>query len=99
MINKVLGKIESVRFGYSEYMFGLNLTLTGNSWGVIASYEYNPSHKDEPIELNSLKMLKQVQELLTAAKVDTVDKLKNKPVEATFEGNLLKDFRILTEVL
>jgi hypothetical protein len=28
-----------------------------------------------------------------------VDELKGKPVEVTFDGNMLKEWRILTEVL
>jgi hypothetical protein len=40
-----------------------------------------------------------VSKLLKDAKVDSVDKLKNIPVEVTFEGMMLKEWRILTEVL
>jgi hypothetical protein len=36
---------------------------------------------------------------LNDAKVNSVDRLKGVPVEATFDGNLLKEWRILTEVL
>ena len=40
-----------------------------------------------------------VSKLLSDAKVNSVDRLKGMPVEATFDGNLLKEWRILTEVL
>jgi hypothetical protein len=40
-----------------------------------------------------------VSKLLKEAKVNSVDKLKGIPVEVTFDGNILKDWRILTEVL
>jgi hypothetical protein len=40
-----------------------------------------------------------ISKLLKEAKVDSVDKLKNIPVEVTFEGMMLKEWRILTEVL
>ena len=40
-----------------------------------------------------------ISKLLKDAKVDSVDKLKNIPVEVTFEGVMLKEWRILTEVL
>lgn len=40
-----------------------------------------------------------VSKLLKRAKVGSVDKLKGIPVEVTFDGNMLKEWRILTEVL
>jgi hypothetical protein len=40
-----------------------------------------------------------LSKLLKEAKVDSVDQLKGKPVEVTFDGNLLSEWRILTEVL
>lgn len=99
MAEKYLGKIASVSFGYQEYMFGLHFTLSGDGWGVCASYQYNPTYMNESEEHHSIEMLEKVQRILKAAKVDRIEDLKNKPIEATFEGTLLKDFRILTEVL
>lgn len=93
-----LGKIQSVSFGYEEYLFGLKLTLGGQSWGTCTGYYYNPSYKGDNTEYMK-EMMGNVQKILKDAKVDSVDKLLNKPIEATFEGNLLKEFRILTEVL
>ena len=98
-MEKMLGKIQSVGFGYQEYLFGLTLTLGGDGWGTCTGKQYNPVYKNEAEELHSIKMLSDVQELLKDAKVDTVDKLKDKPVEAVFDGCMLKSFRILTEVL
>lgn len=98
-MKKELGKIKSVSFGWSEYLFGLNLTLGGEGWGTSTGIYYNPTYKNESQELHSVAMLSKVQELLKDAKVETVDKLLNKPIEATFEGTILRDFRILTEVL
>jgi hypothetical protein len=43
--------------------------------------------------------MRYVSKLLKESKVDSVEKLKGKPVEVTFEGNMLKEWRILTEVL
>jgi len=40
-----------------------------------------------------------VSKLLKEAKVDNVDKLKGIPVEVTFDGMMLKEWRVLTEVL
>jgi hypothetical protein len=44
-------------------------------------------------------MVERIDKILTDAKVYSVDKLKGKPVELTFDGNMLKEWRILTEVL
>jgi hypothetical protein len=43
--------------------------------------------------------MRYVSTLLKEAKVNSVDMLKGKPVEVTFDGNTLKSWRILTEVL
>jgi hypothetical protein len=43
--------------------------------------------------------MRYVSKLLKDAKVSSVDELKGKPVEVTFDGNMLKEWRILTEVL
>lgn len=40
-----------------------------------------------------------ISKLLKEAKVDEVYQLKGKPVEVTFEGNMLKEWRLLTEVI
>jgi hypothetical protein len=40
-----------------------------------------------------------LSKLLKDAKVRSVDKLKGIPVEAIFDGNVLKEWRVLTEVL
>jgi hypothetical protein len=45
------------------------------------------------------EIMRYVSKLLRDAKVDSVEKLKGKPIEATFDGNTLKEWRILTEVL
>jgi len=97
-----LGKIESVKFGYNEYLFGLSLTLTGASWGTNTGYYYNPSATDVSPEENNKyleEMIHNIQKLLKDAKVDSVEGLKNKPILCRFEKNSIKDFRILTEVL
>ena len=40
-----------------------------------------------------------VSKLLKEANVDSVDQLKDIPVEVTFDGMMLKEWRILTEVI
>ena len=44
-------------------------------------------------------MCYKIAETLNAAAVEDVAKLVGKPVEVTFEGNTLKDWRILTEAI
>ena len=100
MTGKQLGQIKNVYFGYSDFLFGLIMELGGPGWGVVTTYDYNPTYKDEARRNEcAIKMLSEVQDFMKSAKVKTVHDLKGKPVECTFEGSLLKDFRILTEVI
>jgi hypothetical protein len=112
MESKKLGKIESVSFGLGGYqgcMLGLHVTLGDGGWGA----KYSKAEWDaEQIEWSEFAkwseedrdgwytdIMRYVSKLLKEAKVDSVDKLKGKPVEVTFDGNTLKEWRILTEVL
>jgi hypothetical protein len=111
-MEKKLGKIEEVRFGLGGYqgaMLGLHVTLGDGGWGVGDS---RANWDAEMIDSNGrstwsesdrdgwyAEIMRYVSKLLKEAKVDSVDKLKGKPVEVTFEGNTLKSWRILTEVL
>lgn len=113
MIKKYLGKITHISFGlggYDDVQFGLSVTLEGQGVGTnifIGAWDYN--YMDKPGEYTQWKeedrtntminMLRKISDLLKAAKVMSVDQLKDKPIEMTFEDNTLKDWRILTEVL
>lgn len=108
-MRKELGKITSAEFGsVSDYPFlvGLILSFGGDGWGEGDGGRYtvnigdackwsSPTERQETIA----HMVDQVNAILTAAKVDSVSGLTGKPVEVTFDGNMFKDFRILTEVL
>ncbi|NBU82056.1 MAG: hypothetical protein EBS55_10460 [Flavobacteriaceae bacterium] len=111
-MEKKLGKIEDVRFGLGGYqgaMLGLHVTLGASGWGVSDSRanwdaeqikcsehaKWTEQDRDEWYT----EIMRYVSKLLKEAKVDSVDKLKGKPVEVTFDGNMLKEWRILTEVL
>lgn len=111
-MEKRLGKIEAVSFGLGGYqgaMLGLHVTLGNGSWGVGGSKsnwdaemidctknsKWSESDRDEWYA----EIMRYVSKLLKEAKVDSVEKLKGKPIEATFDGNTLKEWRILTEVL
>lgn len=112
-ITKLLGKIYSISYGlggHDDVQFGLTIELKGSTWGTvdfIGVWDYN--HIESPSEYtkwteddrtNKLVALNQkISELLKITNVKTIDQLKNKPVEATFENGTLKSWRILTEVL
>ena len=107
-----LGKIERVSFGHGGYQdacIGLSVTLGNGSWGVsdfkgtwdpetIKVTEHTKWSEETRTE-NFGELVRFVSKLLKEAKVDSVDKLKGIPVEVTFDGNLLKEWRVLTEVL
>lgn len=111
-MEKRLGKIESIRFGvggYQDCQLGVHVTLGNGSWGVGDSRSvWDPERikcsehakwTEEDRDKGMTEVMRYLSTLLKDAKVDSVDQLKGKPVEVTFEGNLLKEWRILTEVL
>jgi len=105
---KVLGKISYAEFGqYPDrpFMFGLQLCFEFPYGGVCDGGKYtvniSPECRWEESDRQQAitKMIEHVNKILTDAKVNYVSQLKGKPVEVTLEGNMFKDFRILTEVL
>ena len=111
-MEKRLGKIESVSFGLGGYkgaMLGIHVTLGADGWGVGDSkanwdseqikWSEHTKWSEEDRDGWYSEIMRYVSKLLKEAKVDSVDELKGKPVEVTFDGNLLKEWRILTEVL
>jgi hypothetical protein len=111
-MEKRLGKIEAVSFGLGGYqgaMLGLHVTLGDGSWGVGDSksnwdseqikWTENTQWTESQRDVYYSEIMRYVSKLLKEAKVDSVDKLKGKPVEVTFDGNQLVEWRILTEVL
>jgi hypothetical protein len=114
-VERMLGKIRSVRFGrggYQDAMMCLTLEFGSESgaWGVCRDIgnAWDPTTvkrteltqwSEADRERELVKMCREISQLLKDAKVDDVAKLAGKPVECTFEGSTLKSFRILTEVL
>lgn len=111
-MEKKLGKIESVRFGHGGYqdaMLGLSVTLSAKGWGVndfkgnwdaeLIKCTENTKWTEEDRDKGYSDTMRFVSKLLKEAKVDNVSKLKGVPVECSFEGTMLKEWRILTEVL
>lgn len=115
MIKKYLGKITHISFGlggYQDVQLGLSVTLDGGGIGtnvfIGGAWDYNfikePGESARWTEKDRTKimidMLRKISDLLKAAKVNSIDELKGKPIEMTIEDlNTLKDWRILTEVL
>jgi hypothetical protein len=112
MEGKRLGKIKTVKFGlvgYDNVEFGIGFCLSFGCYEVQTStafWDYNKIKHDEGCEWaeedrssRCVEIVKYVSGLLEDADVLTVDQLKNIPIEAEFDGNLLKSFRILKEVL
>lgn len=111
-MEKALGKIESVSFGYGGYQdmqFGLTVTLSFRGMGCIDFIEGGWS-EDVKVDKYTkwtetdrsnqrVEMVKKINKLLKDANVNSIDQLKGKPIEVTNEGLKLKSWRILTEVL
>ena len=105
---KELGKISKVRFGLGGrdgMMVGLSVTL-GMGGSCVDDFEgtwvERPKNaewttEDHKTGLASLSTV--VAKLLKDAKKLEVSQLKDTPVEVTLSGNLLKSWRILTEVI
>ena len=112
-MDRKLMKISSVKFGLGGYqgaMIGLHLQFSGGSYGVGDSYK--AFWDAETIECSTIskwseqdrdaaysKLVRAVSKILNDAKVSSVDELKGKPVEVVFDRNMLKYWRILTELL
>jgi len=108
-MRKELGKILDVKFGcggYGDGMIGIEFTLSG-SWGEVCDFwgywsgevtEYT-KWTDEERKLYLGEVLMKIQKILDQCDVFYINDLKNKPVEITFDGNCLKEWRILTEVI
>lgn len=111
-MNKKLGKIESVYFGlggYQDAMIGIHFSFSGDGFGVCDS---KCTWDAETIECSQYakwteqdrskqydEIVRYISKLLKQAKIDSIEKLKGIPVELSLDGNCLKNWRILTEVL
>jgi hypothetical protein len=106
-----LGKITHVEFGFGGYndgMIGLYLEFGGKGCGVndfIGFWAEDPSpHAKWSLDDQSkqfAEIVRKVRKFLQDADVDSVSKLKGKPVELSIsdETNTLYSWRILTEVI
>ena len=107
-----LGKIQSISFGlggYRDCCIGLHITLEGKGWGTCTSKDawdknlikWSQSCKwtEEERRESYADIMCYISDLLHTAKKTSVDQLRGVPVEAIFENNILKSWRILEEVL
>lgn len=105
MDGKQLGKILKWETGFHDYGFGVVYTLGGESWGVSSSQIFAAKYEDrfrysrEEWEQNVIQYALFERDTLLSAKKQRVEQLVGTPVEVIFEGNLLKSWRVLTEVL
>lgn len=108
MDGKFLGKIAKVQFGIQDSNFGLFLNFSGPGCGISAfvvtwGLAIEPSQYSEWTENDRDAQLAElgrfVNRTLIDANVEDVADLAGIPVEVTIEGNLLKAWRILTEVI
>lgn len=109
-LRKEIGKIKFVSFGnggYQDACIGISFSLGNDSWGVsdfwgawsIERSEHTKWTEESRIESLG-KMVMRINQLLKDAKVESIDKLKDIPIECTFvDFNRLHSWRILTEVL
>lgn len=111
MTEKRIGKIKSVRFGHGGYQdacIGFSFDLgsdkegwgVGDFWGTWAMQRTEGCKWTDKSRIELLgKEVMRMNELLSQANVTSLEKLLGIPVEVTFEGNTLKGWRILTEVI
>ncbi len=105
---KELGRIKKVYCGLTDAQLGISFELGGSDgWGVMTQFrghwggkrsEYAKWTDEDRIRVLGETFM-YIGQLLSDAKVRDVSELVGKPVEATFDGNLLTDWRILKEVL
>lgn len=110
-MEKRIGKIQSISFGlggYQDAQIGVSITLSSDKgcWGVCDFRGYwamerskNCKWTDDDRRAALGDMVMWVGDLLNSAKKTKLDQLKGVPVEVTFDGNTLKEWRILTEVI
>jgi len=108
-MRKEIGKIQKIKFGYGGYqdaMIGVSFTLGGESWGVSdfwgawAGERCESTQWSEQDRINTLgETSMRISKILDDSKKKDLNDMLNVPIECTFDGNLLKSWRILTEVI
>lgn len=109
MERREFGRISHAAFGFGGYQdaqIGLSLTFEGEAWGVShfdGQWATERSEHAQWTEEDRLRGLGEtcmrLKETLRKAGKQDVAGLVGTPVECTFDGNLLRGWRVLTEVL
>jgi len=102
-------KISRAEFGYGGYqdaMVGVDFTFSspgcgcGDFWGTWAIERSEHAKWTEQSRIDTLGgVVMRLAKILDQAKKRHVGELVGVPVEVTFEGNALKSWRVLTEVI
>ena len=111
-LEKRLGKIQDIKFGmggYQDAQIGVTLTICGgkDSCWAVGSFDgfwvIERSERCKWTEIQRRESLgdtvMRIKDWLEQAGISDLAALQGKPVEATFEGSMLKSWRLLTEVL
>lgn len=108
MMEKYLGKIESVSVGFGGYddaMFGASFTLSFDGYvsqdfkGTWATHSESCKWTLEDQRETFGEVMYFLRDLCQQAKVKNVHDLKGKPIEVCLKGGATKSWRILTEVI
>lgn len=107
---KRIGKIKEISFGFGGYndaMLGVSVILGSDkeSWGI-GDFKGTWANRSDGAKWSVADQIKTwgetvawVRDLLQDAKKLKVEDLAGTPVEVTFDGNSLKSWRVLTEVV
>ena len=96
MTETILGKMTNVKFGIHDgYLFGLSFTLSGEHSVDTGIYFCT----DETDSKHIHNRMDEIKKLMLDAKVDNINDLNNTPMKFKFEDGLLKEYRVLEEVL
>jgi hypothetical protein len=112
-MEKRIGKIQEISVGFGGYqdaMLGLSVTLGSDkelwgvgdfkgSWGPDIKCDKHSKWTEEQRRDTHANTILFIGALLTDAKKQTLDQLRGVPVEVTFDGNTLKEWRVLTEAI
>lgn len=110
MIEKKIGRIKEISFGYGGYnegMIGISFTLGSDKdhWGV-SDFKGTWADRCEGAEWSEEDQIKiwgetilWLRGLLKDSKKININDLNGVPVEVTFEDRRLQSWRILTEVI
>jgi len=107
-MDKELMKIKRIELGaggYRDAMFGISVTLSGASSGVgdfrgdwrdhSERCQWTPGDQTR----NWGETMRWIADLMKDAKKTRLQDMVGVPVEVTLDGNMLKSWRILTEVI